>query len=198
MLLLCFACLSLTLSSPPTFELKTICFMQTQYLCTTLFSEMPDTFLLYFILMQWIHLSCEVSAIEFIVICGIKLNFLQQKYIRFKKQSRTFCNNTFNVIFYASITTKLSFSHHVIKWSANTYSLRTHLKWIGHYEGDTSCRKCVNRDETSSHIITDCKALTCRRLQLFGNYRIENCHGKNGILISLLDLKNTNLLSTQW
>jgi hypothetical protein len=170
----------------------------TALMYNTVFTEMPDIFLLYFILMQWIHLPCEVSAIEITVICGIKLNFLQQKYICFKKQFRTFCNNTFRVIFYASIMTNLCFSHHVIKWSANTYSLRKHLKWTGHYEGDTSCRECVNSDKTSSHIITDCKALTCRRLQLFGNYKIENCHGKNGIIISLLDLKDTNLLSTQW
>jgi Mor family transcriptional regulator len=33
----------------------------------------------------------------------------------------------------------------------------------------------------------------------WGNYRIENCHGQNGLLISLLDLiKDTDLLSTQW
>lgn len=155
----------------------------------TVFSEMLHTIMLYFILMQWIHLSCDVSAIEFNVICGIKLNFLQQKYICFKKQSQMFCNNTFHVVFYASNMTNFGFSHHVIKWSSNTYPLRKHLQWIGHYEGDTSCRKCVKSDKISSHIITDCTALMCRRLQLFGNYKLENCHGQNGLLISLLILR---------
>ena len=164
-----------------------------------IFFEMLYTYTLYFILMQRIHLSCEVSATEFIVICGIKLKFLQQKYVCFKKQSPMFCNNMFNVIFYAINMTNFSFSHHVIQWRANTYSLRKHLQHIGHYEGVTSCRRCVKGDATSSHFIRDCKALTSRRLQLFDNYRIENCHGQNGLLISLLDLiKDTDLLSTKW
>jgi hypothetical protein len=145
----------------------------------TVFSEMLYTFMLYLILMQWIHLSREVSATEFIVICGIKLNFLQQKYICFKKQSQMFCNNTFNAILYASNMTNLRFSHHVTQWRANIYSLRKHLQWIGHYEEDTSWKKCVKTNEISSHIIRDCKALTCRRLQLSGNCRLEKCHGQN-------------------
>jgi hypothetical protein len=167
----------------------------------TIFSEMLYTYMLYFILLQWINLSCEVSATEFIVICGIKPKFLQQIYIYIclKKKSPMFCNNVFNVIFYAINMTNFSFLHHVIKWRANTYSLRKQLQRIGHHEGVTSCRKCVKGDEISPHFIIDCKAWTRRRLQLFGNYRIENCHGQNWLLISLLDLnKDTDLLNTQW
>jgi hypothetical protein len=40
---------------------------------------------------------------------------------------------------------------------------------------DASCRKCDMSDETSSHIILECEAIMRGRLQLFGDYRLENC-----------------------
>jgi hypothetical protein len=66
--------------------------------------------------------------------------------------------------------------------------LRKHLQQICPHEGDTSCRKCGMSDETSSHITQDCEDLAHRTLQFFGNYRLENCHGQNRLISSLMGL----------
>ena len=70
---------------------------------------------------------------------------------------------------------------------------------IGHCEGDSSCIKCAMSDDTSSHIVLECVAVASRRLQLGGDYRLENCHGKNALVSGLSDLTSwTDLPKVQW
>ena len=68
--------------------------------------------------------------------------------------------------------------------------LRKHLQQICPHEEDTSCRKCGMSDETSSHNTQDCEDEAHRTLQFFRSYRLENCHGQNGLAKSLLGLIN--------
>jgi hypothetical protein len=76
----------------------------------------------------------------------------------------------------------------VTELSTKHCKLRDHPQVTGHCEDDSSCIKCAMSDDTSSHIVQECVAVASRRLQLCGDYRLENCHGKNALLSGLLDL----------
>lgn len=48
-------------------------------------------------------------------------------------------------------------------------SVKEHLRKIGQYNGDTSCRLCDTAPETAMHILCSCNALDDKRRLIFGN-----------------------------
>jgi hypothetical protein len=46
-------------------------------------------------------------------------------------------------------------------------SVRKHLRTMGLFEGDPTCRFCRTEAETVQHIICGCKALACQRHKIF-------------------------------
>jgi hypothetical protein len=51
--------------------------------------------------------------------------------------------------------------------------VRTHLRTMGLYEGDPTCRFCRNEAETVQHIICCCDALARQRYNVFGSLEAE-------------------------
>jgi hypothetical protein len=51
--------------------------------------------------------------------------------------------------------------------------VRGHLRIIGLFNGDPSCRFCGMETETVQHIICCCEALSCQRYNVFGKLSVE-------------------------
>jgi hypothetical protein len=47
--------------------------------------------------------------------------------------------------------------------------VRKHLRTVGLFEGDPTCRFCRKEVETVQHIICSCEALAHQRYKVFGN-----------------------------
>jgi hypothetical protein len=52
-------------------------------------------------------------------------------------------------------------------------TVRKHLRTMGLFEGDPTCRFCRHEVETVQHIICCCEALTHKRYNVFGNLVVE-------------------------
>jgi hypothetical protein len=77
--------------------------------------------------------------------------------------------------------------------------VRTHVRTMGPFEGDPSCRLCRKKAETVQHIICRCEALACRHFNVFGNLVVEP---KDISKASVRDLcffmRGTGLLKLCW
>lgn len=74
-------------------------------------------------------------------------------------------------------------------------SLRGHLRKLGIYKEDPICRLCYEEEETVSHIILECEALTRWRMGLQGQHEPKGTTAKN-LINGLLELiRKTNLLT---
>jgi hypothetical protein len=51
--------------------------------------------------------------------------------------------------------------------------VRMHLRTMGLFEGDPTCRFCRKEAATVQHIICRCEVLACRRFNVFGNPVVE-------------------------
>jgi hypothetical protein len=51
--------------------------------------------------------------------------------------------------------------------------VRTHLRTMGLFEGDPTCRFCMKEAETVQHIICCCEALACQRFNDFWSLVVE-------------------------
>jgi hypothetical protein len=51
--------------------------------------------------------------------------------------------------------------------------VRKHLRTMGLFEGDPTCRFCRKEAETVQHIICSCEALARQRYNVFGSMEVE-------------------------
>jgi hypothetical protein len=51
--------------------------------------------------------------------------------------------------------------------------VRMHLRTVGLFEGDPTCRFCMKEAETVQHIICCCEALARQRFNVFGSLVVE-------------------------